>query len=52
MDLGAYANIENLSAIASANGIDVPRLRGYRLMVKEEPITKKELEEEIGRTYR
>lgn len=50
MDLGAYANIENLSAIASANGIDVPRLRGYRLMAEEEPIAKKELEEEIRRS--
>ena len=49
MDLGAYANIEKLSAIASANGIDIPRLRGYRLMAGEEPITKEELEEEIRR---
>ena len=48
MDLGAYANIEKLSAIASANGIDVPRLRGYRLMAEEEPITKEEIEKEIN----
>lgn len=47
MDLGAYANIENLSAIASANGVDVPRLRGYRLMAEEEPVSKEELGKEI-----
>lgn len=47
MDLGAYANIENLSAIASANGINIPRLRGYRLMAEEMPVIKEELEMEI-----
>lgn len=51
MDLGAYANIENLSAIASANGIDIPRLRGYRLMAEEEPITKEKIEKEINWMY-
>lgn len=51
MDLGAYANIENLSAIASANGIDIPRLRGYRLMAGEESITKEEIEKEINWQY-
>lgn len=35
MDLGAYVNIEDLDAIAKANGIDIPRLRGYRLMKEE-----------------
>jgi hypothetical protein len=38
MDLGAYAQIEDLSEIAKKNGIDVPRLRGYRLMKDEKPI--------------
>lgn len=38
MDLGAYAQIEDLSEIAKANGIEVPRLRGYRLMKDEEPV--------------
>ena len=38
MDLGAYANIEDLDKIAKANGIECPRLRGYRLMKDEEPI--------------
>ena len=38
MDLGAYAQIEDLGEIAEANGIEVPRLRGYRLMKDEKPV--------------
>ena len=38
MDLGAYAKIEDLEAIAEANGNKVPRLRGYRLMKEESPV--------------
>lgn len=38
MDLGAYAQIEDLEKVAKANGIEVPRLRGYRLMSEEKPI--------------
>lgn len=45
MDLGAYTNIENLDNIAKENGIEVPRLRGYRLMKDEEVISKEEIEE-------
>ena len=46
MDLGAYKNIEDLSEIAKKNNIDVPRLRGYRLMRDEEPmyVTKEDME--------
>lgn len=43
MDLGAYAQIDELDKIAKANGIEVPRLRGYRLMKDEEPVNIKEL---------
>lgn len=39
MDLGAYANITDLQSIADKNNIDVPRLRGYRLMANEKPMT-------------
>lgn len=39
MDLGAYAQIEELKEVAKLNGIEVPRLRGYRLMKDEEPDT-------------
>ena len=49
MDLGAYANIEELDAIAKANGIDVPRLRGYRLMKEEKPVSKTEMKEMLER---
>ena len=38
MDLGAYANIDNLEVIAKKNNIVVPRLRGYRLMKDEAPV--------------
>lgn len=46
MDLGAYAQIEDLSEIAKRNGISCPRLRGYRLMRDEEPIDIKEWKKE------
>ena len=45
MDMGAYCQIENLGKIAKANGIDIPRLRGYRLMKDEGPFTKGEIKE-------
>ena len=38
MDLGAYVQIEDIEQIAKANGIEVPRLRGYRLMRDEKYI--------------
>ena len=44
MDLGAYAQIENLDKIAEENGIEVPRLRGYRLMKNEEPFDMKKID--------
>jgi len=39
MDLGAYAQIDKLNAIMTCNGIDVPRLRGLRLMSQEELVS-------------
>ncbi len=47
MDIGAYMKIEDLDTIAKENGIDVPRLRGYRLMRDEIPYTEEEIEKEI-----
>jgi hypothetical protein len=38
MDLGAYNNIDSIQHIAAKNGIEVPRLRGYRLMSNEDPL--------------
>ena len=46
MDLGAYVNIENLDHIMAENGISIPRLRGLRLMVNEQPLTKEEIEKQ------
>lgn len=43
MDLTAYMQIDDLEKIAEENDIVVPRLRGYRLMKDEEPISKEEL---------
>lgn len=47
MDLGAYVQIDELEKVAKENNIYVPRLRGYRLMEKEEPISKDEISEII-----
>ena len=44
MDFGAYINIDNLSQILKDNDIDVPRLRGLRLMSLEEPLGKEEID--------
>lgn len=44
MDLYAFANIENLEDLVKKNNIEVPRLRGLRLMKDEEPVSQKELE--------
>lgn len=41
MDLYAYMQIETLEAIAKANRIEIPRLRGYRLMSEEVPLSPK-----------
>lgn len=38
MDLGAYVQIEDLEEVAKKNGIEIPRLRGYRLMKDEVPV--------------
>ena len=47
MDLGAYEQISDLQAVADANGISIHRLRGYRLMVEQEPYSEEDLQEGI-----
>ena len=47
MDLGAYIQIQDLSKVAKANGIEVPRLRGYRLMAKESAVSSNEIAETL-----
>ena len=39
MDLYAYSQIDKLEKIAKENNIEVPRLRGYRLMSEEEKVS-------------
>ena len=46
MDLGAYANIDNLEHVMKNNGIYIPRLRGLRLMKDETPVTREEIDEQ------
>ena len=48
MDLGAYGQIPNLEKIAKANNIVVPRLRGYRLMKDEKPVSVEDIEKIIN----
>lgn len=43
MDLFAYTQIDTLEQIAKENNIEVPRLRGYRLMKDEEPVSTEEI---------
>lgn len=51
MDLGAYAQIDDLSKIMEQNNIDVPRLRGLRLMKDEEPMDWRDLSPENPEVY-
>lgn len=44
MDMKAYLLIDDLGSIAKENGINIPRLRGYRLMKYEEPISQEKIE--------
>jgi len=45
MDIGAYARIDDLSNILASAGVDIPRLRGLRLMATEEKISEEEIKE-------
>lgn len=47
MDLFAYTQIHDLEAIANQNGIEIPRLRGYRLMKYEKPVSREEIAEQL-----
>lgn len=54
MDLYAYAQKDKLDKLAKANGIEVERLRGYRLMATEEPWSEeyiKEVRHELESDY-
>lgn len=47
MDLIAYIQKGDLEGLARANGIDVPRLRGYRLMKDETPLDETYIQKSI-----
>ena len=47
MDLGAYAQIDSLEKIMKDNGIEVPRLRGLRLMKDEKLISKESMDKMV-----
>lgn len=44
MDLYAYLQINDLNKVAKENGIEIPRLRGYRLMKDERVYTQEEID--------
>lgn len=52
MDLYAYGQIENLDELAKKNGIDIPRLRGYRLMSEMTPFSDEEIEANADAVYK
>lgn len=47
MDLYAYSQIPQFEEIMRANGIDIPRLRGYRHMAEEEIVSESEIQDAI-----
>lgn len=47
MDLFAYTQIDSLHDILDSTGVDVPRLRGLRLMLEEKPIPDDDIAEAI-----
>lgn len=49
MDIWAFVQIEKLEELAKANGIDVPRLRGYRWMGDQTIETEKDIAEQLDR---
>ena len=48
MDLLAYTQIDDLEKIAKDNEVEVPRLRGYRLMRDEAPVSSEEILEMVN----
>jgi len=46
MDLYAYTQIEDFEDLAKENGIEVPRLRGYRLMTEEKFVPQEVIDNE------
>lgn len=51
MDLGAYAQIDNLNKVMIENGISVPRLRGLRWMKDEMKVTEEDIQNAIKQQW-
>ena len=47
MDLYAYSHIDNLNDVLKSTGVDIPRLRGLRLMLEEIPLSEQDIDEAI-----
>lgn len=47
MDLFAYSQIDSLEKIMKDNGIEIPRLRGLRLMSEEHTVSENEIAEAV-----
>lgn len=47
MDLYAYSQIDDLKKYLEENNIDIPRLRGLRLMKEQELVTEEYIEDDI-----
>lgn len=50
MDLGAFAQIEDLEKILQVNSISIMRLRGLRLMKNEESISQEKIDEIVNQS--
>jgi hypothetical protein len=51
MDLYAYSQIDDLKKYLEENNINVPRLRGLRLMKDEEPVSEEKIKEDAEKTF-
>ena len=51
MDLGAYAQIDDLNNVMTVNGISVPRLRGLRLMKDQKLASEEDIQNIIYRQW-
>jgi hypothetical protein len=51
MDLYAYGQIDDLKKYLEENNIDIPRLRGLRLMKDETPIGEEKIKEDAEKTF-
>ena len=51
MDLYAYSQIDKLKKYLEENNIDIPRLRGLRLMKEETPVSEEKIKEDAEKIF-